>query len=250
MRNAVVDLVIIIVCESLALAFVLLSVQKQVLRKYGYLSLYAAFMLVFDYVRLTLQHAYGQTSQEFLLAYYFTDFNLVLLKCLAILGLLEVSVQDFPWRIKPLFSSLFRVALMVALSAVFVVHYIPTLYRRTTILELERDLQFLAAALVALLWLALFRSGSANRELQVLACGLGLGSAQQACAWALLGRLPNRHWITDVVGYQSAVATTLMFVLWCYALTHFRIPVGASANSADIVTEVLDPALAQVGSRG
>jgi hypothetical protein len=112
------NLVLLSVGECLTLMFVVLCL-RQGHGRYIYLSFYVGSMFVLDPVRRVFDNVYGFQSREYFLAYYFTDFLLLLLKCVAILVLFDIALQHSRWRMESRLAALLRIAFMIAVSSVF-----------------------------------------------------------------------------------------------------------------------------------
>src|SRR5260221_6776432 len=111
-----IDLILKVVGEPLILAFLVASVFRPSFRRFPYAILYIGGMLVADAIREVVLFRFGLPSKEYLLAYYFTDYQVVLLKCLGAIGFLEVALCQSRHGLPRRWAFLFRVSLVAVMS--------------------------------------------------------------------------------------------------------------------------------------
>src|SRR5437773_7873762 len=92
------DLVVLLLGNALALAFLCLGVWKRCARRYLYLSLYVGSIIISGLVRDVFLWVYGLRSKQYFYAYFISDLCLVILLYVAILSILELILQDSPLR--------------------------------------------------------------------------------------------------------------------------------------------------------
>jgi hypothetical protein len=258
------DLLFLVSGQVLALGVIALSIWKGTFRRYSYLLIYSASLIVGDLSRLLVLRAFGLRSTEYFLAYYGVDACLVLLKYLVVFSFIQVILQDSPLRSQARVAFLCFAALVAAMSYGFTVNLAPKVFYKRLIIEFQQNMYFASVLLTVLLCLALAHLRVTNPQLRMLVCGLGVSGALQASAWALQNLVSKEalRSLESVTLRLGPLATVTMLALWCYAIARIpaveqskeesleqapeesgRIPVARAAMG-------FTPSFARVGGRG
>jgi len=119
-----------------------------------------------------------------------------------------------------------RTSFTAVMAFVFVSRYLSQLHQRSVVLELERNLNFVAVVVAVLLWIALPLARPADQQFRILVAALGLSAALQASAWVFLNRLPfsQSSAIRFALLEAGPFGHVAMLFLWCFAIAIFPTP--------------------------
>jgi hypothetical protein len=191
-------------------------------------SLYLAALLGSDVlVRPYILHHYGVESRQYANAFYLTDFFIVLAAFMLVCSFFRrACAQELKmWQY-----------LRLGLPAVFVLvggytafslagHY-DNLFT-WFLVEFEQNLYFICLVLNTMLYLLMRQIDSADEELDLLVCGVGIQFAGPAACWALMHLTPAGDL---ALRFIMPLCTAGMLSTWFYAMTH--VPKPASAAEA------------------
>jgi sorbitol-specific phosphotransferase system component IIC len=250
-----IDLMNVIVCDGLALAFLALGVWKGLTRRYLYLNLYCVSLLACSAARQVVLHSYGLRSTKYFYTYFQSDLVLAVVRYLAILSVFEIILRDSALRDRARRAFLACFAIVAIMSYFAISNSISHIYGRY-IIELQQNMYFASVVLTFLMCIALAHLRVADPQLRVLVFGLGVFGGIQAGGYALQNMLPksifDASW--DVIRRVLPFATHIMLALWCAAL--IRVPaIGRvlarpeefSEGITDHQGEMLEPVFARVG---
>src|SRR5258708_5831260 len=138
-----IDLVNVVVCDLLALTFLVLSLWKGLARRYLYLNLYSATILISSTIRQVVLHSYGIRSTKYFFTYYVSDLILTVLLYMVILSVFELVLRDSAFRKQA------RVAFLACFPIVAMMSYvaISNSESRRYIKELQQNMHFTSVAL-------------------------------------------------------------------------------------------------------
>ncbi|HXJ94097.1 MAG TPA: hypothetical protein VMT20_14710 [Terriglobia bacterium] len=165
----------------------------------------------------TLYH-YGEKSHQYFVWYWFTELLLVLGIFLLICAFFRraCSRHQEMWAfMRPVLGLVLLLVLAISCSA-FTQHYHQL--RTSYIYEFSENLYFSCAVLNTLLYLMLLRFEDADRQLQLLVCGLGIQCAGPAANSALAYLAGNQGPARTLLEYLSPLCTLGMLALWLYAV--------------------------------
>ena len=220
-----VDLVLFVAVEALALTFIALSISKRSFRRYLYLNVYTAAMVGCDVGRTLSLRAFGLKSIEYFLAYYLTDFLLVVLLYMAILSVFDIVLQDSPFRAQARLAFIFFFAIVAGVSYAFVSNSRSLFNGRSIlILEFQQNMYFASVVLTALMCISLVYLRVQDPQLRMVVGALGVMGALQAAQFAFSNLLPKEFFkpAWEVIKFVGPVATVTMLAMWCYALTRVK----------------------------
>jgi hypothetical protein len=252
-----VDLAILFVGDSLALAFVAICVWKSVFRRYLYLNLYSTSLLACSAVRQLVLHAYGRSSPTYFFTYFLSDLLLAVALYMAILSVFDIILRDSPLRNKArtAFASCF--AIVAAISYFAISNSISHIYSHY-IIALQQNMYFASVVLTILLCITLAHLRVEDPQLRVLVYALGVFGGMQAGGYALQNLLPKESfdawWV--VIRRILPLSTHVLLALWCSALV--RVPAlsrvfapseGFSGTDTFHGGQALQPALVRAGGR-
>jgi sorbitol-specific phosphotransferase system component IIC len=226
------DLAILFVGDTLALAFLALSVWKSAFRRYLYLNLYSASILLSSGVRQAVLHSYGRRSPTYFYTYFLSDLLLAVALYAAILSIFDIILRDSPLRTKARAAFLACFGIVAVLSYFAISNSISHIYGRY-IIELQQNMYFASVVLTVLLCVTLAYLRVTDPQLRVLVHALGVFAAIQAGGYALQNMLPKESFEAwwAVIRRVLPLATPIMLALWCSALV--RVPVAAQIFAAE-----------------
>jgi hypothetical protein len=180
-------------------------------------SLYLIALLGSDVlVRPYILHHYGVQSRQYAYAYYLSDFFLVLAAFMLVSSFFRRACAREPkmWQyLRLLLPAVF--VLVVGYSAFSLAGHYDNLFT-WFLVEFEQNLYFTCLVLNTILYLLMKQLESADEELDLLVCGVGIQFAGPAAGWALA-------YLTSV-GYQAPpfiipLCTAAMLLTWFYAMS-------------------------------
>jgi hypothetical protein len=188
-------------------------------------------------------YRYGFNSDAFGYCYWLTD----VLLALEAFGLLCIffrrACTENTWHFLRLFLALVFVS-VAAISYLSISHHYHNYdHLHKFIYEFEQNLFFTCLVLNALLYIMLQQIGSADEQLGLLVCGMGIQFAGPTSGLALV-HLTSAYHLFDHVG---PVCTLGMLLIWTYAVRRLPTPKEATYGASPDRREV--PALAGVSLR-
>ena len=218
--------------EAGLLVFLLLRRRAhRVLGVFVYLSL----LLATDAIgRPFVLYHYGYSSSQYGYFYWLTDFLLTLGAFLLVCAFFRRACvnQQKMWRSIRLMLA-FVLVLTFLISAFALSKNYDQLLTRFTF-EFQQNLYFTCLVLVTLLYILIQQTNSADEELTLLVCGMGIQFAGPAANFALAYLTPGQGLYGVLYPYYVGPLCTMgMLLTWFYALVWVRQP---SASRAGEVT--------------
>jgi membrane-associated HD superfamily phosphohydrolase len=216
---ALIDGVFSVTVITLVLAVMVTSAARGCLRRYFFLNLYVAIMLLVDGVRYAVLYRWGYSSVEYFWAFFLTDALLVAAIYRLILNFFEVVFRDTPLAGYVRKVLLFLVIIIALMSYSMVSRTLPH-FRSHLIIEFLQNMYFAAVLLAVLAWIALQHLRVYDRQLGFLIAGLGLSLGAQTAVCALQNLLSQQTFLDwdPLLARLSTLTTVVKLGLWCYAL--------------------------------
>ena len=209
-------------CISILLevALVVCAVCSRQRRRYVSLALYVASLLVSELVRVWIWRTYGSSSSQYLYAYWTTDFLLVvgafLLACFFFQR--ACAHEEKMWGFVRLLL-FFVFILVVGISCLLLSrNYSHLVTSLAFIIEFNQNLYFTCLVLNTLLYILLQQIDSADDELGLLVCGVGIQFAGPTATWALLTLTTGQDFARSLMTYMMPFCTMVMLLVWAYAI--------------------------------
>jgi hypothetical protein len=182
-------------------------------------SLYLACLLVADAARASVWHRYGLESREYFYVYWSTDFLLVISAFLLVSSLFRCACRDK----KEMWSLIRRLlvfvfVLVVVISGLIFSHKYAALFPHF-VYEFNQNLYFACLVLNTLLYLLLQYIESADDQLGLLVCGVGIQFAGPAATLALLHLTAAERFVQSLNSFIMRFCTFGMLLVWAYAIT-------------------------------
>jgi hypothetical protein len=216
---SVLDTILGLLISALATGVIAVSIWRGCVRKYLFVNVSVAVMLLCDGLRYVALYKYGFSSKQYFMVFYLSDAMLVAAMYLLILSFFDVIFGGTP------LASQVRWALGIFTLLVALVSYsmlsrtLPHFYSRLLV-EFLQNMYFAAVLLTVLLWISLNHLRIQDTQMGLLIAGLGLSLSIQAGGYALQNLLPRDMF--ETMGFLMrrvpAVATLVKYGLWCYAL--------------------------------
>jgi len=186
----------------------------------GAVAFYLSSLVVGQVTRACFLHEYGWKSLRYYYAYWSTDFLLVMsafgIVCLFFRR--ACSREEKMWRLIRLFL-VWLLVLVAAISGVFLSlnrHDFFTYF----LVVFNQKLYFGCLVLNTLLYLMLHYMNSADDQLELLVCGVGIQFAGPTAALALV-HLTNGGRFAKWLAYQTIPLCTFgMLLLWAYVIVY------------------------------
>jgi hypothetical protein len=194
------------------------------------LSFYIAGLLAIDAaVRPYVLYRYGLDSSQYAYVYWLSDGLLILAAFVLICTMFRRGCANNPslWpTIRTTLGIVFVLVLGISLLSLSR-HYDQLVTR--FVVEFEQNLYFTSLILNTLLFVLLHQIGSADEELELLVCGLGIQFAGPAASYALVHLTPGQHFAIILNSFVEPICTLGMLLTWFYAVA--RAPKGASVTA-------------------
>lgn len=196
---------------------------------------YLAALLALDGIgRPYVLHRYGLLSHEYSYFYWLTDILLTLCSFLLICAFFRrgCAHKEGMWPVLRLFLT-FVFILVLAIS-------LPSLQRNYNnlygifIVEFQQNLYFTCLVLNTLLYLLLRQIESADEELSMLVCGMGLQFAGPAANFALISLTQGHKFAGYMLAYLSPLCALGMLLTWFYAIAGMPRVASATARDSEI----------------
>jgi len=253
-----IDLLNVVVCDLLALSFLVICIWKGMARRYIYLNLHSASLLISSGVRFLVRSSYGFQSTKYFYTFYISDLVLTVLLYMVILSVFETILRDSALRNQARGAFFVCFAIVAAMSYFAISNSLSNHVQRYVI-ELQQNMYFTSVVMTALLCVALTHLRVADPQLRVIVFGLGVYGGLHAAGYAWQNMLPKDTFLASfaIISRILPIATDLRLALWCAAL--IRVPAlsevtagaeEASGNIAGDEAHALRPVLARAGGRG
>jgi hypothetical protein len=226
-------------CYFIEAGLVVYLAQRRQHRKQGSVAFYLCSLLAADVARACVLHAYGLTSLRYFYVYWSTDFLLVISAFLLVCFLFRRACrgEEKLWRFVRLLL-LFAFILVVGISGLIFSHNYRALFPYF-VFEFNQNLYFACLVLNTLLYLLLQQIDSADDQLGLLVCGVGIQFAGPAATLALVHLTTAGPFALALNSFSMPVCTLGMLLVWAYAIVHVK-------GKASAVTRRQIPAFAQV----
>jgi glucan phosphoethanolaminetransferase (alkaline phosphatase superfamily) len=204
-------------------------------RRLAGLTLYVGFLLGIDGVaRAFALHKYGISSPEYALSFWLTDALLQLAAFLLVCSFFRrACIQEAKlWHFVRLLL-VFVFILVFGVSLISLSQDYTQLFTRFVI-EFEQNLYFTCLVLTTLLYLLLQRLESADEELGLLVCGLGIQFAGPAASFALRYLTPGQAYSESLVKLIMPASFLGMLLTWFYAVARTSKPATAPARAKKV----------------
>lgn len=228
------------VCYAVeALAFALL-LRGRHWRRHVELFSYVAFLFLTDAVaRPFVLNLFAANSLAYSYFYWLSDVALTLGMFLLIAAFFCRACHEHPelWRHVRLLLGL--VLLSVAGVSWYILSKNYQQIHSSFIIEFEQNLYFTCLVLNTLLFILMQHLKSADDQLQLLVCGVGIQFAGPAAGWALVHLTPG--WGSTVVLQRLVMplSTEGMLLIWLYAVTRLPRRVAAREIASEETVAVI-----------
>ena len=195
-----------------------IALRGQFRRLFG-LALYVAGLFLIDGIgRPFVLYRFGLDSRQYAYTYWLSDAILVLAAFALVWALFRRACKDEPkiWPIVRLALAL-TLILVAGISFLSLSSHFDELLTRF-IVEFEQNLYFSCLVLNTLLFLLLQQTNSADEELRLLVCGLGIQFAGPAASYALVHLTPGQGFAISLNEYVQPLCTMGMLLTWLYAV--------------------------------
>ncbi|SPE32562.1 membrane hypothetical protein [Acidobacteriia bacterium SbA2] len=201
-----------------ALIFYLARTSKW--RGQGAVAFYLSSLVVGQLTRACFLHEYGLTSLRYYYAYWSTDFLLVM----SAFGVVCLFFRRACWREEKIWRliRIFLVFLLVLVAAISGVSLSLNRHDFFTyfLVAFNQKLYFTCLVLNTLLYLMLHRMNSADDQLELLVCGMGIQFAGPAATLALV-HLTYGGRFAKWLAYQTIPLCTFgMLLVWAYVIVY------------------------------
>jgi len=199
------------------------------------LTLYLVALLALDGVgRPFVFHRYGLSSHEYRYFYWLTDILLTLCS----FGLISAffrracAHREEMWRLlRRLLAMVFILVLWISLLSLQ--RNYNNLYS-IFVVEFQQNLYFTCLVLNTLLYIFLRQIESADEELGLLVCGMGVQFAGPAANFALIYLTQGQTFAGSMLAYVSPLCALGMLLTWFYAIARMPRPATAAARGREI----------------
>ncbi len=218
--------------EVALLAFLLLRRQAG---RLGGLAVYVGFLLGIDAVaRPYALYRYGINSPEYAASFWLTDVLLQLAAFLLVCSFFRraCAAEARLWHFVRLLL-VFVFILVFGVSFVSLSQNYTQLFTRFVI-EFEQNLYFSGLVLTTLLYLLMQRLASADEELGLLVCGLGIQFAGQAASLAFRYLTPGEGYSESLVQLIMPFCFLGMLLTWSYAVARTSKPATTPARAEKV----------------
>jgi len=206
-------------CYLLEACLVFYLVGSRQRKRQASLAFYLSSLLAAEVVRGCVLHAYGLASRRYFYVYWSTDFLLVtsafILVCLFFRGacLHEEKIWGSARLLLP-----FVFVLATGISGLSFSHNFSHLFTFFFVVEFNQNLYFACLVLNTLLYLLLQQIDSADDQLGLLVCGVGIQFAGPAATLALLHLTANEGFARLLTTLVMRLCTLGMLLVWAYAI--------------------------------
>jgi multisubunit Na+/H+ antiporter MnhB subunit len=200
--------------------------------------LYLSCLLASGLARAYALRVYGLTSRQYFYIYWSTDFLLVasafLLVCLFFRR--ACLHEEKMWRFARLLL-VFVFVLVLGISGLIFSRNYKDLFPYF-IYEFNQNLYFACLVLNTLLYLLLQQIDSADDQLGLLVCGVGIQFAGPAATLALVHLTSSEHFALSLNSFSIPMCTLGMLLVWAYAIVPVRGRAVVTRSRAAVLAEV------------
>ena len=202
-------------------------------------AFYVAFLLAADVGRMCVLRLHGLASRQYYYVYWSTDFLLVMAAFFLVCLFFRRAClhQEKMWRFVRLFL-VFIFVLVLGISGLIFSRNYKDLFTYF-IVEFNQNLYFTCLVLNTLLYLLLQQIDSADDQLGLLVCGVGIQFASPAATLALVHLTTGEGFAQSLFYFTIPLCNLGMLLVWAYAIVHVK-------EKAIQVTRRQIPVLAEV----
>jgi len=188
-------------------------------RHAGVLVYLLSLLAVDEVVRRYFFHRYGLNSLAYAYSYWLTDVLLALEAFGLICIFFRRACVPQLWRV-------LRLSLIVVFILVAAISYLSLSHHKDNLLhsfiyEFEQNLFFTCVLLNTLLYIMLHQMGSADEQLALLVCGMGIQFAGPTAGLALVHLTVGGQLAYLLLHHLAPLCTLGMLLIWTYAVRRF-----------------------------
>ncbi|HEV2232581.1 MAG TPA: hypothetical protein VGV68_04150 [Terriglobia bacterium] len=210
--------------QALVLGLLILLVYRGLWKRLAGVSTYLFALLLIDGIsRRYVFYHFGVESLQYYYFYWLTDVALTLGAFLLVCAFFHraCAIQEEKlWRFIRLFL-VFVFVLVVGISAFSLSRNYDHLFSKF-MFEFQQNLYFTCLVLNTLLYILLQQIETADDELGMLVCGMGLQFAGPAASFALKFLAPSNDFTDSLMHFIGPLCTLGMLLTWFYAVA--RLP--------------------------
>jgi hypothetical protein len=225
-------------------ALLVLLAVRHCARRWFSVFLYLSLLLAVDGIsRPYVLYRFGYSSHEYGYFYWLTDVLLALGAFFLVCAFFRRACAHEPkmWHhIRQLLAVVLILTLAVSLFTLNR-NYDQLLTRFTY--EFQQNLYFTCLVLNTLLYILIQQIESADEELTLLVCGMGIQFAGPAANFALAHLTPGQDLFNTIYPYLGPLCTLGMLLTWSYALV--RVPQPSAARAGQAPVRELAPAVSR-----
>ena len=216
--------------QGMVLGLFLFLFYKGNWKRLASVSAYLLALLLIDGVgRGYVLHYFGLNSIEYFYSYWLTDVALTLGAFLLVCTFFHRACaiqEEKMWRFIRLFL-VFVFVLVLGISAFSLSRNYGNLFSKF-MFEFQQNLYFTCLVLNTLLYILMQQIETADDELGMLVCGMGLQFAGPAASFALKFLMPGSGFAESLMDFVMPLCTMGMLLTWFYAVSRMpkavRIP--------------------------
>jgi hypothetical protein len=231
MLASILDFGFFYLVQGLVLGLLIFLLHRGLWKRLTGLSVYLSALLLLDGVgRRYVFYHFGLRSHEYFYAYWLTDVALTLGAFLLVCTFFHraCACQAGMWRHVRLML-VFVFILVLGISSFSLSRNYSNLFG-ILMIEFQQNLYFTCLVLNTLLYILMQQSDTADDELGLLVCGMGLQFAGPAASFALKFLQPNIEFTEALMHFVGPLCTLGMLITWFYAVVRtpkkVRVPVS------------------------
>jgi len=211
----------IVLAGMLLQGMVISTMLKGAVRRYPFVFSYVVFSFLSSVVQYSFWEFFGRASRQYIRAYWIVDFVGTVLVLMIIIHLIRAAMEGHRHRGTVYWGLLGGVLITAAVAARLLTSGGRSFSFSRLLTEVGRDYYFGAVLLNLILWTTLIKTNHWNKQIYLLASGLGLKLTGAAIAHAM--RLAAVG--PSVVANQILVITYLLSLyIWYFALKRVPAP--------------------------
>lgn len=223
----------------LEFSLVVYLLRKGHVRRLSGLFIYLGGLFLIDAVsRPFVLYRYGFNSSQYGYTYWLSDAFLELTAFALVCLLFRRACQERPKLWDSVRLVLGFVFLLVFAASLFSLSSHQGQLLTRFIIEFEQNLYFTCLVLNTLLYILLQQTQSADEELGLLVCGLGIQFAGPAACYALLYLMPGWPHAYTVNNILGQACTLGMLLIWFYAVARAPQAAPVSADAELVLSPV------------
>ena len=220
-------------------ALIIYVVQSSHRNRPSSVLLYLCCLLASGVARSYTLHRFGYRSTQYSYVYFATDFPLVISALFLVCLFFRRAClhQEKMWRYVRLWLT-FICVMVVGISGLFFSHHYGNVLTDFYV-EFSQNVYFTCLVLNTLLYLLLQQIDSADDQLGLLVCGVGIQFAGPAATLALVHLMTRQGFAESLFEFTIPLCTLGMLLVWAYAIVRVE-------GRATKVTRHKAPVLAEV----